>query len=934
MNIRNLVQVKILVALFLTGFLGISTITFAQSGKIAGIISDKKSGETLIGLTVKINNTPKVTVTDVQGRYILSGLKTGKYTIDYSYLGYKTKSISEIDVVDGAVTTLDVVMEESSTQVLKEVTISVSARQESSNALYAAQKNSARVSDGISAEAIRKSPDKNTSDVLKRVSGTTIQDNKFVVVRGLSDRYNTASLDNSPLPSTEPNRKAFSFDIVPSNLVDNIIINKTATPDLPGDFAGGSVQILTKDIPVQNFLSFSLGYGYNTQSTFKNFKSGYRNATDYFGFDNGSRGLASNFPTTKSVINGLTAKRNIASIKSMNQDWEVSNGNALPNQNYQFSFGRVKTYEKSNNRLGTIFSLTYRNTQQKNADITRQYHVYDYTDDQYKFSTNVGALANFAYTFGNNKITLKNIYNRIFDDQYTSRTGSNLVSGSDNRFYAFDLTTKSLLKTTLDGEHKLGNKNSKLKWTLGFSNILNDQPDQRKVNYSRNISDRNNPAVAYTANVTTIGKENTRLFSKLSENIYSADASYSRPFTFLKQTSTFKVGASSQFRDRSFDVRFLGLLLDYVHAPDANAIRQRPLNTLFGTDLINSGVYKLDELPNSTDRYTAYANANSGYAMLDNKLSEKARLVWGFRVEQYNLNLSTLVANSKDITLNNTDILPSANFTYSLNPTSNLRASYYRTLARPEFRELAPFQYYDYELLAIQEGNPNLKRTLINNADLRYEMFPSLGQVLSVSVFYKQFDNAIESSITDYNSTPTVSYFNSKKANVFGAELELRKSLSFLSEKNAFKNTTVYTNLSLIKSKVKNPANALLIEQDRPLIGQSPYVINAGIQHATMENKLNLNLLYNRIGRRIYKAGGTTFPSVWENPRDVLDFQATYKVMKNKGEIKLNFSDLLSQRNTLYFDYDKNKKYSLPKDETISSFKPGATYSLSFSYSL
>jgi len=903
-----------------------------QTGKIAGIVSDKNGGETLVGLSVKIESLNKATSTDVRGYYVFSSLPVGKYKVDFTYLGYSAKSISDVEITAGNVTNLDIIMEASSNQ-LSEVVITVSQKQENINTVYEQQKNSARISDGISAEIIRKSPDKNTGEVLKRISGTTIQDNKFVVVRGLSDRYNTAQLDNSPLPSTEPNRKAFSFDIVPSSLVDNVIINKTATPDLPGDFAGGSIQIVTKDIPVQNFTSFALGYGYNTQTTFKNFQSGYRNLTDYFGFDNGSRGLAFNFPSTNSVINGLTPGKNIASINSLNSDWKIQSNNALPNQNYQFSIGKVMDLKKSNSRIGTIASLTYRNSQQINPSITRKYHVYDYTDEQYKFSTSLGALLNLAYTYGKSKVTLKNIYNRIFDDQFTYRTGSNLASGSDNQFYAFDLTQKSLLKTTLDGEHKLGEKNSKLKWTLGYSNVVNDQPDQRKINYSRNISDRNNPSVGFTANVTSVGKENTRLFFKLHEDVYSGDVSYSTPVKLFNNSGTFKFGAGSQYRSRASDVRFLGLQLN-SNASDANEIRERPISTIFGEDVILANKYKLDELANAADRYTAWAFANSGYAMLDNKLSEKIRLIWGVRAELYNLYLSTFSSNQKDIENNNLDILPSANLTYSVTNKSNLRFSYYRTLARPEFRELAPFEYYDYELLAIQEGNPALKRTLIDNADIRYELYPSAGQIFSVSLFYKKFDNAIESSIIDYNSTPIVSYFNSKQANVYGAELEFRKSLIFINNKPFFNNTTIYTNLSLIKSKVENLGNnPLLLEKERPLIGQSPYVVNAGLQHSALGNKVSFNLSYNRIGRRIYKAGGQTFPSVWEAPRDVVDFQASFKLIKQKGELKLNTSDLLNQSNVLYFDYDKNKMYSTG-DQTIGKYKPGSNFSLSFSYSL
>ncbi|MBC7745078.1 MAG: outer membrane beta-barrel protein [Flavobacterium sp.] len=905
-----------------------------ETGKISGRVTDKKTGETLIGLTVKLEGTTKGVFTDVDGHYILNGITPGKVALSYSYIGYKTKNITDVQVNSGITTTLDIVMEETGGQVLSEVVITATARQESLNGLYAKQKNSVRVTDGISAESIRKSPDRNTSEVLKRVSGTTIQDNKFVVVRGLADRYNSASLDNGVLPSTEPNRKAFSFDIVPANLIDNIIINKTATPDLAGDFAGGSVQIVTKDIPDDNFMSLGLGYSYNSQATFKNFQGSARSVTNYFGFDNGSRSIPNNFPSTRKVVNNFVGpNKNIASLQALPQDFAVNNGSAFLNQNYQFTLGRVKDFKKTNNRLGAILSLTYRNSQNSNLDIVRKYHVFDYNDDQYRFSTNVGALANFAYTYKNSRITLKNLYNRTLEDQYTYRTGNNATTG-DVKFYAFDLLQKSLFKTALEGEHKVGENNSKIKWTLGFGNVLNDQPDQRKVNYLRNVADRNVPNSFY-AGVTTVGKENTRLFSNLNENIYSVEAGYSLPFSFFKQNATFKAGFSSNYRNRNFDVRFLGLkLVTDVNNPEAdNEIRSRPIETLFGEDLISKGKYKLDEVNNNGDSYDANSLVNAGYLMLDNKIGAKSRIVYGVRLEQFDLKLSTL-ANSKLVSQNFVDVLPSVNYTYSLTEKSNLRASYFRTLARPEFRELAPFTFYDYERGVNVQGNPLLQRAKIDNADLRYEIFPAAGQVISVSTFYKRFTNAIEASIADANSTPDISYFNSDKANVYGLELEYRKNLAFLGSASAFKNSIFYTNFSLIKSKVKNPEIDNIIEKERPLVGQSPYVINAGLQHTTTNNLLNFNILYNRIGRRIVNAGGQQFPSVYEAPRNVVDFQLGYKILKAKGELKLNANDILNNNNVLYFDKDMNKKYSTSSsDETISRFRTGSNYSLSFNYS-
>ncbi|MDQ7948412.1 MAG: TonB-dependent receptor [Pedobacter sp.] len=909
---------------------------FAQGGgKILGTVSDKKTGETLIGVSVKIAGTTKAVGTDVDGKYTIGGLATGKYSLEVSYIGYAKKIVTDIDVRTGDVTTLNIVLEEAGST-LSQVTITASYRQESVNSLYAKQKNSAVISDGVSSDQIRKSPDRNTSDVLKRVSGATIQDNKFVVIRGLSDRYNNATLDGAALPSTEPNRKAFSFDIVPSNLVDNLIISKTATPDLPADFTGGAIQIITKDIPDQNFISLGIGEGYNTAATFKDFKSGARNATDYLGFENGDRALPSSFPSTNKIINKqLTQAQNISAMRSLSTNFNVYTNTALPTQNLFFTLGRVKNFKESNNKFGALFSVTYRNAQNINSGVVRDYVDLHYRDDVYKFSTNLGAIANFAYSFGKSKITFKNIYNRTFDDNYLSRTGLNTAIGGgvDVRFYAFDLMQKALLKSTLEGSHPLGAK-GKINWMASYSNILNDQPDQKKVSYYRNQSDAGTPNYFYNANVTTLGKENTRLFSKLKEDGYSAGVNYSLPVQMFGQTSTFKTGLSSLYRDRTFDARFLGLLLN-TSAPDANAIRQRPIGTLFGRDVISNGSYSLDEIPGQADSYTANSMTNAGYLMLDNKLGQKSRLVWGARVEQFKVALDAKVKTpATSVDDHYVDVLPSANYTYSLTPKINLRASYYRTLARPEFRELATSAIYDYELLAFQQGRPDLKEAKIDNGDIRFEFYPQAGQILSVSAFYKKFHNAIESFNDDGTGSRIITYVNTDHVDVYGVELEFRKSLEFISPSDFLKKTTIYANLALIKSKVNQQNLGIkLLEPTRPMVGQAPYVINAGLQHSFLNDKLNFNALYNRVGRKLYVAGGVLFHGIWENPRDVVDLQLALKVFKAKGELKFNAGDILNQRILFYYDNDQDKKYSIAKgDYTLSSFRPGSNYALSFAY--
>jgi hypothetical protein len=914
-----------------------------DNGKISGKVTDQKSGEALIGVTVIVQGTATGAVTDVEGRYILN-VAPGTYTLEFKYMGYQTKAISEVVVKVGTPTSLAVIMDEPKSKDLKEVVIRGSFKQETINALYTTQKNSASVSDGISADVIKKSPDRSTGEVLKRVSGTTIQDNKFVIVRGLSDRYNTALIDNASLPSTEPNRKAFSFDIIPANMIDNIVITKSATPDLPGDFAGGVINITTKEIPEQHFIDISVGTGFNTVSTFQTFKSGYKSGTDFLGFDNGARKLPSSFPTTTDILNNrLSPAQELAAEQSLNNNFTIKDRTGLPAINLQATMGDHWTTKKDAS-VGMIAAITYSHNETVMKDVIRHYDNYDYTDNVYKYSSNLGAVLNFGYSAGKNKVVWKNLYNRIFDDNFLLRTGDNLGSSKYINYYAFDLVQKSLFKTALEGDHQIGEGQSKINWLLSYNKVTNSQPDQRKISYGRAMDDA---TAIMVADVGTIGKANNRLFSDLDENIYIADVNYTHPFRFLNNKSSLKIGALGQYRSREFHARYIGMKLN-GNIDGSDVIAQRPLSTLYGEDAINDGFYQLDDITSNADQYKATTTTGAGYAQVDNRFSDKLRLVWGVRMEYFNLQLKSPITNSA-ISLNNTwvDFLPSANFTWSLNESSNLRASYYRTVARPELREIAPLSYYDYEMSSLINGNTKLVRSQIDNADIRYELYPKAGEILSASVFYKHFKNPIESKVTSsglsqYDVTP----YNFNSAYNVGAEIEIRKKLGFIAENSFLKSTTFYANLAYIKSVVQD--NSIPNAKDRPLSGQSNYVINTSLSYALPNDKVSFNLLYNRIGQRLYlvgEGGGADgsgkLGNIYESPRDLLDFQANLNISKRSG-LRLNIKDILNAKYQFYYDQNGNDKFDNPvykkgsissgEDYLLQQFRPGSTFTLTYSY--
>jgi TonB-dependent receptor len=918
----------------------------AQSvGKIAGKVTDKKTGEALIGLTVKVQGSTKGTSTDVEGRYSIPGLTAGKHTLVFSYIGYSSKSVSDIIVKASQVTNTDIVMEETEGNSLNEVVITATAKQESVGALYALQRVNVRVSDGISAEQIRRSPDRNTSDVLKRVSGASIQENKFLLIRGLSDRYNTTLLNNAPLPSTEPDRKAFSFDIIPSNLVDQIVVNKTAAADLPGDFAGGVIQIKTRDFPEQELISLNYSASYNTQSTFKDFKGGKRGGLDFLGFDDGLRDMPSSFPSAKNFVNSSLDER-VAYTKTFKNSWGVQDfGSALPTQSLQFTYGNSYKQE-NNNKFGFIASLSYRNgnniTDQTRADIEQiGDESFNFRDDVYRNSVNVGGLANFAYAFGNSKIAFKNIYNRVFEDGYTNRTGVSLEEPNfENQNSQFQLLQKSLLSSILEGEHSFENK-SKIDWNASFSASSQDQPDLRRIYYSRRAGS-SEPFEASVPTGSASTKNAGRFYSDLKDNLYAGSVNYTYPFKFKDLDQSIKIGALSQYRKRDFSARELG----YVRSPNAESegYLTLPQGEIFSSEYISRNAFVLGEISDPRNTYDADVLLNSGYAMLTNEIASNWKLNWGLRVESYQekLNSTTLAGTPVHVDNNYVDLLPSANLIYSLNDQTNVRASYSSTVARAEFRELAPFSFYEFESGNVIIGNSDLKRTRVNNFDLRFEHFSPGGQIFSLTGFYKQFKNPIEQVFNQgsVGASKSASFQNATEATLFGAEMEVRQRLSFINETDFLKNTSVYANLAIMKSDVKLDRNLFAnINDSRALQGQSPYLINGGIQYN--DNTWGFNILYNRIGRRInivgfgrYEGDGFQYeyPDIYENPRDVIDVQVSRKLFNSRADLKINFGDLLNQKAVLYQDTNNDKKFSEGIDQSIRTIKYGSNISLSLGY--
>ncbi len=939
-------------------FLLIGFKTFAQAGKISGTILDAKTGETLPGATILVEELKKGTSADFDGKFIIPGIPAGKYTVVVSYVSYTNKKIIDVVVTGGNVTDVPVQLDPAASQELGEIEVVVTLNKENNTALILQQKNSASVSDGVSAETIRATPDRNTSDVLKRVSGASIQDNKFAIIRGLSDRYNAAYINGSPLPSSESDRKAFAFDIFPANMLDNLVIIKTATPDMPGEFAGGIINISTKNIPEKDFQTISLSGSYNTLTTFKPFKTYAGGKYDWMGFDDGSRALPAGIPKT-SEYEQLGADEKALMARQITPGWGLSQKTALPNMNLQYSLG--KNLQLFKRDFGIVFAYTYLSTFNRTQNIRREFEESatgvvlrsELTDTIFSQTVLNSALLNFSYKLNsNNQIGFKNIYSINSDDRLNVRHGARELDNdprtferSSNRWFTQNL----LYSGQLEGTHYHEKSKLKFKWNGGYSDVNRKIPNMRRVVYHKQAlqeSDTTSDYFAVVQNNGTIPTAAGNMFwADTKEKIYSARYELSMPLDFKNIKNEFKIGGMQQFRDRDFSARSLGFSryrkTSSPSAPFNSNLLLLPEEEIFAEENLGlredgTGGFKLDEATKVSDSYSAASVMHAGFAMVDSRIFEKLRVVGGARLESYNQRFYYTESGSNiDRAIDTTvvDLLPSVNLIYSLTDKTNLRASYYRTVSRPEFRELAPFAFYNFIQDNILSGNTRLQRALIDNMDLRYEYYPGAGQVISVSGFYKKFDNPIELVMrTGTSGAAELFYTNVPSAENYGAELEYRFKLSsaFKADSSLFlDNTTLFTNLALIKSQVN--VGELKGVLNRPLQGQSSFIINAGAQFIHPDKNWSTSISYNVIGPRIFIVGNLQEPDVWENSRHVIDFQFT-KTFFKKLEVKLNVKDVLASDLIFYQNLSEDKKYNEDIDNLWQVNNFGQTITLGLAW--
>ena len=947
-----------------------------EPGKIYGKILDDK-GEALPGASIKILELNKVMSSAVDGSYSFSAVP-GIYTLEISYISYQRKQIRDVEVKPAGLTKLDVVLQVAS-NALKGVVIQSTFKKEAVAGLYVQQKNAAGITDGVSAEQIARTPDNNMGQVLKRISGVTTVDNKYVIVRGLTERYNQGMIDGIVLPSTDMSRRNFSFDVIPAEMVSNVVVNKTATPDVSAEFSGGQVSVNTLDIPLENFSILSLGTGFNSNTLGKNFvQAGKRGKYDFLGFDDGHRKAPANFRSWPFGGNNPPPDFAGPQGKVMNPDaFKLYNYTGGLNQNYRLSAGRVYNL-KGDQKWGFVAGLSLRNTQEsskyqdvRNLPINHDFEATPkaYIDTAYgrrngniyKYNATMGAQFNAGIQGKDYKIGWKNIFSQVFNNSFNSSEGSRpgygaTVNESRTKKSLQDPQITRILQHKLDGEHNLTAGGLKLSWLGAITTVRQETKDRTKFIYALTgkigeVEYFQNP------NVVIPGSNDNdfdyRIFTDAKERNYNWAVNLSQPFGFLGDKSLIKAGYNGTFKRR----KLYATRLD-IYSEDRNFDAfSRPYEELMSPERIGTGLNQAYYLPYQANglQFNGVAKLHAGYLMLDQRFLSKIRLVYGMRMEKYELKNDQerdFGPGLRSVTgEKNTQFLPSVNFTYSITPKMNFRASFSKTIIRPDFRETSYFGFYDVDLDANIEG-ADLLSTKIKNTDLRYEWYPSAGEIISVSGFYKSFDKPIE-LVAVQDATGTVTQFrlqNQKDALNYGLEIELRKSLGFIADKQWLRNLSLFGNGSVIKSKINTlsylgDGTIVVKNEKRALFGQSPYIINAGISYISPDYGLTIS--YNRSGRRTYTISTEPIHTEYENGRNLVDLQLFCRLMKRKVELKLNVGNLLDTETLFYMNangYKQNEandgfipkfgkdSYEKKYDDVRYRIKQGRNSSLSVSY--
>lgn len=908
----------------------------AGSGRIIGTVVSSETGQPLPSAQVSIEGTNRGTLTDARGRFILSGVPAGTQRVMVQSLGFASKTVTGVQVSDASASTLDISLDPSAVQI-EGIVVSAEREQGSTAVLMDQQRTSVAVLDGAGSQEISRSPDSDAAEVARRLSGTTVSQGKYVFVRGLGERYSQTQLNGSPLPSPEPEKEVVPLDLFPSGFLESLTTQKTYTPDLPADFTGGSVSIQTRDYPLNRSWKLSMSSSYNTESQFRDGYLTYSGGkTDLLGVDDGSRDLPAAVADAIGGLRGASSLRDLSPAQreavgeAFQRQFTPSSSRTPANVSLSGSYGQPLTLGST--ELGFFVGANYSNSYTLRLDeVESKYSTaafdpaitgsgvpapnVSYATDKGIHDTRLGAVGNATVRFSPmHKVRLATTFSRAAEDEARNYSGINnedlsgYVEGDRLRFVA-----RSLMSGQLSGEHQLPLR-STLEWRTALARAQQEEPGLREAVYVRLFGSADDSPFYLRSS----GESARYFYSDIVDDDLSGGADLTIPIgNWNGSIPSIKMGGSYRHRDRDFAARrfnwrfFSNTVTNLDEALTESSIVER---------MSRPGEFEINEIVEPGDLYQVDDIRGAGYAMVDIPLSSRLRLIGGVRAEHYTLDLLSRGESKTD--RNQTDFLPALNAVYALTDNMNLRAAYSQTLDRPEFRELAPFQFTEAASLRQVIGNPALDVAHFQNFDGRWEWYARPGEVLSLGAFYKSFTDPIE-QVYYAAASSAYSYQNAVDGRLFGVEVDLQQRLDILGD--AFRNFSASGNFAWIDSEVNVvevgafvPTNA-----QRPLEGQSPFVVNLGLAYQHPEGLPEVGLFYNVSGRRLAAAGGSGVPDIYEMPRHQLDLTLSHGLRNGLG-LRVNVENLLNDE--YLFEQSKNGITA-----TQRQYSPGTTVSIGLS---
>lgn len=884
----------------------------AREGTIHGTVFDEKTGDKLTGANVLVTGAARGASTDLDGAFTIDGVPAGTYDVRVTCMGYNAKTVTGVVVKAGEKIELNIQLGAVGGEAFKIEDIVVSAERVLSTeaAVLAERRKSAIIGDAISAAQISRSPDATSGDALKRVTGLSVVDDKFVFIRGVTDRYNGTSLNGVSVSSTDTDadKKSFSFDLVPASLLSNTVVVKTATPDLPGDFSGGLVQVNTLEFPTERVIKLSLSQSYNDETSTQTMLASSGGDRDWLAMDDGSRelpgGLSGN-PLARELPNTWSPEVRKA---PMNSSFSLQAGD-------RFFIGRQE--------VGFIASALYKNKYQTSAftEAPRYRGIPLFSFEGTRYSRNVmwGGLLNLNYKpHPRHKFSFKNSYIQTARENVSYSSGLP-AEGEFTKRTTIEWEERNLSLTHIEGEHKIERLGDlEIDWNVFFSRSRAEEPDRRHVEFREGAT---GDWYAF--------RDNYRTWAELEEDSGGLETDLTMPVGDLKLKSGFRI----ERREREYGIEAWSTDQSTVRNPNYELLIL-PIEEVFAAE--NYGPDKFTFIPITvfTGEYDGEHDLTAGYLMVDwpaEILGREFRLAGGARVEKSDQQVHTIksIDDPEPFTaqVDETDVLPSVNLTHRLGELTNIRLAYYSSVNRPEFREMANVLYYDFDRTQNVKGNPNLERATIQNYDARVEFFPNAGEVVAASYFYKRLHDAIEEKLIPTPERFLRTWFNSGKGWNHGFELEVRKSLGFIA--GILENvsvtgnyTRVWSSIEYVETRTDELGNPIRETKTREMQGQSPWSVNVSLLWMKPSWGTSMNVLYNRIGRRLDAVGDYRDQDLYEESRDNIDLALSQQLFDDL-KVKFTATNILG----------KTERYtSGPLDELHSEWSRGTTWSLSLSY--